>query len=391
MRNHFFRHVAQVSPAPPALEIDRAEGCYLIDNQGVKYLDLISGISVSSLGHRHPAVERAVIRQLKKHAHTMVYGEHVLAPQVKLARLLAKNLPKNLSSVYFTNSGAEVVEGAMKLAKRFTGRAEIVACREAYHGSTQGAASLMSPGTFTDAFRPLLPGVSHIEFNNLDGIDKISKRTAAVVMETVQGEAGVRLPDPVFLKEIRRKCSETGALLALDEIQTGMGRTGTLWAFEQFGIEPDILLLAKALGGGLPLGAFIASQKIMSSLSHDPVLGHITTFGGNPVCCAAGLATLEVLTKTDLVSTVKRKEELFRDLLLHPAIKEVRSAGLLMAVDLGDAEQVQHSVAFCQQNGVLIDWFLFNERCLRVAPPLVISEEEIEEACRVVLMAVEAG
>lgn len=385
LRNHFFNHVAQTSPGPLALEIVRADGCYLFDSQGVKYLDLISGISVSGLGHRHPEVEKAVEKQLKKYWHTLVYGEFVLAPQVKLAKLLAKNLPKNLSSVYFTNSGTEATEGAMKLAKRFTGRAEIIACREAYHGSTQGAASLMSPGDFTDAFRPLLPGIAHTGFNCLADIEKISTKTAAVILETVQGEAGVRLPDPIFLKKIREKCTQTGCLLILDEIQAGMGRTGTLWAFEQFGIEPDVLLLAKGFGGGMPLGAFISSKKIMSSLTHDPVLGHITTFGGHPVSCAAGLATLEILTETDLISKVKKKETQFHDLLKHPFIKEIRSAGLLMAVDLGDAGRVQRVIQHCLKHGVVTDWFLFNDRSLRIAPPLIISEKKIERACKTLL------
>lgn len=384
-RQLFLRHVAQTSPAPLALEIERAEGCQLIDNQGISYLDLISGIAVSSLGHRHPTVERAIIRQLKKYSHTLVYGEMVLAPQVKLARLLAKNLPKNLSSVFFTNSGTEATEGAMKLAKRHTGRPEILACRHAYHGSTQGAASLMWPTDFTQAFQPLLPGIGHIDFNEVASLEKIGPKTAAVILETVQAESGVRPPDPVFLKTLREKCSQTGALLILDECQAGLGRTGFLWAFEAFGIVPDVLLLAKSFGGGLPLGAFISSQKIMNSLSNDPVLGHITTFGGHPVSCAAGLASLQFLLKSGLISQVLEKEKLFRSLLVHPKIVEIRSAGLLMAVDLGDAARVQSVIKFCLKNGVLTDWFLFNDRSLRIAPPLIISEEEIRFACRILL------
>jgi acetylornithine/succinyldiaminopimelate/putrescine aminotransferase len=389
LRSHFFSHVAQTSPGPLALEISSAKGCYLLDNQGVKHLDLISGISVSVLGHRHPAVERAVIRQVKKYWHTLVYGEYVLAPQVKLARLLAKNLPKNLSNVYFTNSGTEAVEGAMKLAKRYTGRAEILACRFAYHGSTQGAASLMNPTDFIDAFRPLLPAIGHIDFNCDFCIEKITEKTAAVIIETVQGEIGVRLPNLLFLQKLREKCTKTGALLIFDEIQAGMGRTGTLWAFSQYDVVPDVLLLAKGFGGGLPLGAFISSKKIMTSLSHDPVLGHITTFGGHPVSCAAGLATLEILTKTDLISTVKSKEARFHELLKHQHIKEIRSAGLLMAIDLDDAERVQRVIQFCLKNGVITDWFLFNDRSLRLAPPLIISDFEIEFACRVILEGLE--
>lgn len=390
-RQLFLRHVAQTSPAPLALEIERAEGCQLIDCQGVKYLDLISGIAVSSLGHRHPVVERAIIRQLKKYSHTLVYGEMVLAPQVKLARLLAKNLPKNLSSVFFTNSGTEATEGGMKLAKRFTGRPEILACRHAYHGSTQGAASLMWPTDFTQAFQPLLPGIGHIEFNEVASLERITRKTAAVILETVQAESGVCPPDPWFLKTLREKCSQTGTLLILDECQAGLGRTGFLWAFEAFGIVPDVLLLAKSFGGGLPLGAFISSQKIMNTLSNDPVLGNITTFGGHPVSCAAGLASLQILLKSGLISQVSKKERLFRNLLVHPKIVEIRSAGLLMAVDLGDAGRVQSVIQCCLKNGVLTDWFLFNDRSLRIAPPLIISEEEIRFACRILLAGLDAA
>jgi acetylornithine/N-succinyldiaminopimelate aminotransferase len=389
LRSHFFNHVAQTSPGPLALEISNAEGCYLIDNQGVKHLDLISGISVSVLGHRHPSVERAVIRQVKKYWHTLVYGEYVLAPQVKLARLLAKNLPKNLSNVYFTNSGTEAVEGAMKLAKRYTGRAEILACRFAYHGSTQGAASLMNPTDFIDSFRPLLPAIGHIDFNCDFCLEKITQKTAAVIIETVQGEIGVRLPNVLFLQKLREKCTKTGTLLVFDEIQAGMGRTGTLWAFSQYDVVPDVLLLAKGFGGGMPLGAFISSKKIMGSLTHDPVLGHITTFGGHPVSCAAGLATLDILTKTDLISTVKSKEKRFHELLTHRHIKEIRSAGLLMAIDLDEPARVQRVIQFCLKNGVITDWFLFNDRSLRLAPPLIISDSEIEFACRVILEGLE--
>ena len=383
-RELFLRHVAQTSPAPLGLEIERAEGCWLFDNTGKKYLDLIAGIGPSVLGHRHPRVQAAVQQQLDAYWHTLVYGEFVLAPQVKLAQLLAKHLP-GLDSVYFTNSGTEAIEGAMKLAKRFTGRYNFVACRNAYHGSTQGAASLMSPTDFTLAFQPLLPGIRHIDFNSDADLEQIDHHTAAVVVETVQGEAGLQPPRPGWLHTLRRRCDETGALLILDEIQAGMGRTGRLFAFEKYGIVPDILVLAKGFGGGMPLGAFVARQEVMQSLTHDPVLGHITTFGGHPVCAAAGLATLEILLEGNLLAQVLDKEALFKKLLVHPAIREVRSAGLWLAVDLGDPAKVQAVIRHCISNGVITDWFLFNDKSLRIAPPLIISEAEIEGACEVIL------
>ncbi|MEY3367518.1 MAG: hypothetical protein RI973_673 [Bacteroidota bacterium] len=389
LRQLFLQHLAQTSDIPLMLEIERAEGSFLYDAAGRAHLDLIAGISVSVLGHRHPAVVAAVKEQADKYLHTLVYGEYVLSPQVRLAELLAGQLPAGLDSVYFVNSGSEATEGAMKLAKRFTGRAEIVACREAYHGSTQGAASLMEPKTFTRAFHPLLPGIRHIRFNREDDLETISEKTACVVLETVQAEVGVQLPSPTYLKELRRRCDETGALLVLDEIQAGYGRTGTLWAFSQFGIVPDILLLAKGMGGGMPIGAFVASRELMSSLSFDPPLGHITTFGGHPVCCAAALATLEVLVQTDLVGQVLQKEALFRSLLTHPGIVEVRSAGLLMAVEVGDFPVLRKVILACQQRGVVTDWFLFNDRSLRIAPPLTISDQEIRLACQVIQEAID--
>lgn len=386
LRLLFQQHVAQTSPAPLGLEIERAEGCWLFDRDGKKYLDLIAGIGPSVLGHRHPKVQAAVEAQLDRYWHTLVYGEFVLTPQVRYAQLLAENLP-GLDSVYFVNSGAEAAEGAMKLAKRFTGRPDFIACRNAYHGSTQGAASLMSPTDFTLAFQPLLPGIRHIDFNSDHDLDQITRHTAAVVVETVQGEAGLIPPRPEWLQALRQRCNETGALLILDEIQAGMGRTGQLFAFSRYGIVPDILLLAKGFGGGMPLGAFIARREVMQALTHDPVLGHITTFGGHPVCAAAGLATLETLLSTDLMENTGAKEALFRQLLIHPAIREVRSAGLWLAVDLGDAARVQSVIAHCISRGLITDWFLFNDRSLRIAPPLIISESEIRWACQVILEA----
>ncbi len=388
LRQLFLQHVAQTSSAPLALEIARAEGLYLYDAAGKPYLDLIAGIGVSCLGHRHPRVEAAVHEQVGRYWHTLVYGEYVLAPQVQLAALLAGQLP-GLDSAYFVNSVTEATEGAMKLAKRYTGRPSIMACRQAYHGSTQGAASLMAQTDFTLAYQPLLPGIRHIDFNSEADLDKIDRHVAAVIVETVQAEAGIRLPRPEWLRALRRRCDETGALLILDEIQAGCGRTGTLFAFEQYGIRPDILLLAKGFGGGMPIGVFLAPNEIMRTLSFDPPLGHITPFGGHPVCAAAALATLQVLLETDLVRQVPQKEQLFRELLVHPAIKEVRSAGLWLAVDLGDAGLVQRVIRHCLENGVITDWFLFNDRCLRIAPPLTIGEKEIREACDVIVRGLE--
>ena len=371
------------------LEVERAEGMYLYSPEGKAYLDLIAGIGVSCLGHRHPAVVEAVKAQLDKYLHTLVYGEFVLAPQVQLAELLARCLPDPLDSVYFVNSGTEATEGAMKLAKRYTGRYEIVACKQAYHGSTQGAASLMWPKDFTQAYHPLLPGIRHIEYNCEENLGQVNEKTAAVIMETVQGEWGVRPPAEGYLKKVRERCDEVDALLIFDEIQAGYGRTGSLFAFEQYGVVPDILLLAKGMGGGMPIGAFIASKEIMNALSDNPILGHITTFGGHPVSCAAALATLETLLESDLIQQVKAKEQLFLELLQHPDIVEVRSAGLWLAVELESFERVQAVIKHCLEQGLITDWFLFNSRSLRIAPPLIITEEQIRWACGVILEALE--
>ncbi len=389
LRQQFLRHVAQTSDIPMLLEIERAEGSYLYDTTGRRYLDLIAGISVSVLGHGHPAVVEAVKAQAERYMHTLVYGEYVLSPQVELATLLASLLPAPLDSVYFTNSGSEATEGAMKLAKRYTGRTEIIACREAYHGSTQGAASLMWPTTFTQAYHPLLPGIRHIGFNCEADLERITTVTACVIVETVQAEAGVRLPQNDFLKKLRKRCTEVGTLLVFDEIQAGYGRTGSLWAFEQYGVVPDVLLLAKGMGGGMPLGAFVAAREVMQVLGHEPPLGHITTFGGHPVCCAAALATLRFIVENKLWEKAKESEALFRQLLVHPAIKEVRSAGLLMAVEVGEFPVLRSIILDCVANGVITDWFLFNDRSLRIAPPLTISEEEIRLACGVIVAAIE--
>jgi acetylornithine/succinyldiaminopimelate/putrescine aminotransferase len=384
-RQLFLNHVAQTSDMPLMLEIERGEGVYLYDTKGKAYIDLIAGISVSSLGHCHPNVVKAVKDQADKYLHTIVYGEFVLSPQVRLAELLTEQLPDSLDSVYFVNSGSEATEGAMKLAKRYTGRSEIISCKNAYHGSTQGAASLMSDNFFTQAFRPLLPGIKHIEYNCDFCLKEITEQTACVVMETVQAESGVHPPHLDYLQKVRQRCDETGTLLVFDEIQVGYGRTGTLFAFEQYGVVPDILLLAKAMGGGMPIGAFVASRELTWSFTNNPFLGHITTFGGHPVTCAAGVATLETMLETQVFKTVKAKEALFRSLLVHPLIKTIRSAGLLMAVEVEDFNMVKAIIDKCILKGLITDWFLFNDRCLRIAPPLIISEEEIKKACDIIL------
>jgi len=384
--------MAQTSPFPLMLDVVKAEGVYLIDRTGKRYVDMISGIGVSSLGHCHPRVVKAVQKQAATYMHTMVYGEYLLGPQIELATLLAKHLPENLNSSYFVNSGTEATEGAMKLAKRYTGRHKIIACKNAYHGSTQGSISLMSDPTWTAPFRPLLPNIDHIDFNCQYCLNKIDEETAAVIVETIQGEWGVRKPDPIFLKALRKRCTEVGALLVFDEIQAGMGRTGSLFAFEQYDVVPDVLLLAKGLGGGMPIGVFISDQKIMQCLSEDPILGHITTFGGHPVSCAAALATLQELTESDLISKVSNKAKLIvSSLENHPLVLDIRNAGLMMAIELDSFERVQKVIYYCLENGVVIDWFLFNDRSLRLAPPLVIEEEELEKTLKVIVAGLDSA
>ncbi len=373
------------------LEIAGGHGVYLRDADGKAYLDLIAGIGVSVLGHNQPAVVEAVCQQATTYMHTLVYGEFVLAPQAQYAKLLADNLPEGLDNVYFVNSGSEATEGAMKLAKRATGRREVISAIRSYHGSTQGAASLQYPKDFTSAFQPLLPAVTHLDFNCDRCLTRITTDTAAVILETVQAEWGIRKPRPEWLRAVRARCTEVGALLVLDEIQAGMGRTGSLWAFEQYGVVPDILLLAKGFGGGMPLGAFVARRSVMELLTAEPVLGHITTFGGHPVCCAAGLATLrKLLEDGDLIASVARKEALFHELLVHPRIRQIRSAGLWMAVELTDFDEVKATIAGCLRRGLITDWFLWNERSLRIAPPLIITEDEIHKACGIILSVLDA-
>lgn len=372
------------------LPVERAEGIYLYTPDGKRYTDLISGVGVSNIGHRHPHVVGAIKEQLDRHLHVMVYGEFIQSPSNRLAEKLTGLLPPSLNCCYFTNSGTEANEGALKLAKRYTGRHEIVSFRGSYHGSTHGSLSVTGNETKKNAFRPLLPGVTFIGFNNAVDLDRINTNTACVIVETIQGDAGVRIPDREFMQLLRKRCSDTGALLILDEIQCGMGRTGTLFAFEQFGIVPDILTLAKAFGGGLPLGAFVADREVMKSLTHDPVLGHITTFGGNPVCCAAALATLEVIENERLLDHVEDKGKLFEQCLRHPRIKTIRRAGLMLAIDFETAEEVQRIVQAALERGIITFWFLSHPNSFRIAPPLTITEDQIRESCARIVEAIEA-
>ena len=389
-RRLFFQHVAQTSDAPLAIEIKKARGSRLWDRQGKEWLDLIAGVSVCNIGHGDPSVIRAIKKQADHYLHALVYGELIETPQVEYARLLTDNLPPSLNMVYFTNSGAEAVEGAMKLAKRATGRAQIISFNKSYHGSTQGALSLLGDEYWRNAFRPLLPGILRMDYNTPAALQAIDRSTACVLMETVQAERGVYAPSPEWLHALRKKCDETGALLIMDEIQTGFGRTGTLWGFEKYSIVPDIVLLGKALGGGMPLGAFIARRELMGKLAVNPVLGHITTFGGHPVCCAAGLAAMKVLLKKDLPAKVAKKEKLFHQLLQHPRIVALRSAGLLIAVEFDTAATAKKIIDYCIAHGALTDWFLFAPHCMRIAPPLTISSKEIRQACAVIQAAMDS-
>ena len=390
-RQLFLNHVGQTSPAPIALEIVKAEGSRMWDVNGKEYIDLIGGISVCNVGHRHPKVVEAIKKQVDNYLHIMVYGELVESPQVQYAKKLTDHLPAepgeaSLNSVFYTASGSEATEGAMKLAKRSTGRTQIVSFKNSYHGSTQGALSIMGSEYWRNAFRPLLPGIIQLTYNSFDDLEQITEQTACVIAETIQAEAGVLVPQKGWLTALRKRCTETGTLLVLDEIQCAFGRNGTLFAFEQFNVVPDILLLGKALGGGMPLGAFVADKKLMDTLSHNPVLGHINTFGGHPVCCAAGLAAFNALLEEHMIDSVNEKEKLFLSLLHHPKIKAVRSCGLMMAVEFDNFETNKKIIDLLIDTstgsiGVFTDWFLFAGNCLRIVPPLVITDEEIISAC----------
>ncbi|NUM51213.1 MAG: aspartate aminotransferase family protein [Flavobacteriales bacterium] len=382
-RQLFLQHLAQTSDLPMALEIEKAEGVFLYDTIGKKYFDLISGIAVSNLGHKHPKVTEAVKKQTDEFMHLMVYGEYIQAPQVKLAKKLAEVLPPSLSCTYFVNSGSEAIEGALKLAKRYTGKNKIISFTNAYHGSSHGALSICGNEDFKRAFYPLLPNVYHLPYNSFSELNEIDNNTACVVIEPVQAEAGIILPEVNFLMEVRKKCTENEVLLIFDEIQTGYGRTGTLFGFEKHNVIPDILVLAKGFGGGLPLGAFISSKEIMHCLTNNPTLGHITTFGGNALSCAASLATIEeLLNNQSLINQIPSKENLFLKLLKGKKIKNIRSAGLMLAIEFENFETNKAIIDACVENGVISDWFLFNSQSMRIAPPLIITHEQIEECCK---------
>lgn len=374
----FLQHVGQTNENPLMLEIEKAEGIYLFGKDGKKYIDLVSGVSVSNLGHGHPDIVEAIKKQVEQYTHLMVYGEYVQSPQVKYAEQLTKFLPKSLDSLYFVNSGSEAIEGALKLAKRYTARTEIIAFKNAYHGSTHGAMSLMSDEKFKRAFRPLLPNISFLEFNNIADLEAITDKTACVVVEPIQAEAGIIVPDLQFMKKLRERCSETGTLLVFDEIQTGFGRTGSLFAFEHHKVVPDIMAIAKAMGGGMPIGAFVSSKEIMWSLTNNPPLGHITTFGGHPVSAAAALAALNIIANDRFLNEIEKKEQLFRKLLVHKNIVEIRGKGLFLAVKLQDVKMMEKFYKRCIEEGIVFDLFLYCQDAFRIAPPLIVNYEEIE-------------
>ncbi len=382
-------NTAQTSSSPRLVEVVKAEGVYLYGPNGEEYMDLVSGFNVSNIGHRHPRVLDAIKEQLDQYLHVTVYGEFVQAPQVQFATELLAELPAHFQSVYFTNSGTEAVEGAMKIAKKYTGRRQILAAKKAYHGSTQGALSLIGNEDYRRTYAPLLPEIDFISFNDMEDLDKITASTAAVILEAIQGEAGIRVPDVTYMQAVRKRCDETGTLLIFDEIQTGFGRTGKLFAFEHFGIVPDILMLAKGIGGGMPLGAFVAPKELMDVIKDNPILGHITTFGGHPVSCAAARASLAVIKEEKLIEQVEYKASLFRQQLHHPSVREIRGLGLMMCLQLDSFEQVYQVSKYCADHGVMIDWYLHCETALRIAPPLTITESEIEKACNIIMKGLE--
>ena len=388
-RNLFLAHLAQTTDFPLAIEVVKAEGVYLYGPNGERYLDLISGIGVSNVGHRHPKVTAAIHQQVDQYLHVMVYGEYIQSPQTLLAKALVDTLPSGLDNVYLVNSGSEAIEGAMKLAKRYTNRRNLISCTNAYHGSTQGALSIGGNEEFKRGYRPLLPGNSQIFYGSFSDLAKITEDTAAVVIETIQGEAGIRVACTTYFQALRARCTEVGALLILDEIQAGFGRTGTFWAFEQFEIVPDILVSAKGMGGGMPIGAFIANKEVMGVFKNNPLLGHITTFGGHPVSAAASLATLRVLQEENLIAQVAEKAKLFKSLLIHPQIKAIRNQGLMMALEFESFDVLKPIIDRAIQLGVITDWFLFCDDSMRIAPPLTITSDQIHEACAIILQAID--
>jgi acetylornithine/succinyldiaminopimelate/putrescine aminotransferase len=388
-KKYFLELIAQTSPEPLLFEVERAEGLYLYDKNETAYIDLISGISVNNVGHRHPHIIEAIKKQLDRYLHTMVFGEHVQDIQVKLAKRILSHLPFEQGAVYFVNSGSEAIEGALKLAKKATGRHEIIAARNAYHGSTHGALSLMSHTYYNQAFRPLLPGITFIDFNVEEEINAITENTAAVVLETVQGEAGYMPATSQFIHAIADKCKSTGTLLILDEVQCGFGRTGKFFAFQHYNITPDIVVMAKGMGGGMPIGAFSAAKETMLHLSDNPILGHITTFGGHPVSCAASLATIEVIEEEQLMEQIESKEALFRRLLQHAKINRITGKGLMLALHLDSFDQVKNIIQYCIQKRLITDWFLYATNCVRISPPLTITESQIIEVCTILIEALE--
>ena len=388
-RQLFLAHLAQTTDFPLSIEVEKAAGVYLYGPKGERYMDLISGIGVSNVGHRHPKVVEAIHQQVDQYLHLMVYGEYIQTPQTALAKALVDTLPAPLDNVYLVNSGSEAIEGALKLAKRYTNRREFISCTDAYHGSSQGALSIGGNELFKRAYRPLLPGISHIYYGSFSDLEKITTDTAAVIIETIQGEAGIRVACKEYFQALRKRCDQTGTLLILDEIQAGFGRTGTFWAFEPMGIVPDVLVCAKGMGGGMPIGAFIASKELMGVFTNNPLLGHITTFGGHPVSCAASLATIRILQEEKLIEQVEAKAALFKSLLVHPSIKAIRNKGLMMAVEFASFEVLKPIIDRAISLGVITDWFLFCDDSMRIAPPLVITENEIREACRIILQAIQ--
>jgi len=383
----FLQYLGQTSPAPLGIEIEKAEGINMYDKSGKTYIDLVSGVSVSNLGHHHPDITNAIKEQVDKYMHLMVYGEIVQAPQVKFAELLCNQLPDKLDSVYLVNSGSEAIEGAMKLAKRLTGRSQIISCKNAYHGGTHGALSIMGAETFKTAFRPLLPDTMLIEFNNFDDISKITEQTAAIFVEPIQGEGGIISPKEGYLQALRNRCDETATLLIFDEIQTGFGRTGELFAFQKYNVVPDIMCIAKAMGGGMPIGGFVTSLEKMKALTFDPVLGHITTFGGHPVSSAAAYAHLKFLVENPITyKDANRKADLFyTNLINHPQVKEIRKDGFFMAIDLGDGDKTSKMAELLLENGVVTDLFLFNKTAFRISPPLPMTDKEIENTSKIII------
>ncbi len=385
MKSDFFKYQAQTSPHPLSLEISHAEGSFVYDTSNKKYLDFIAGVSANTLGHKHPKISEAIKNQVDSYTHVMVYGEFIQKPQVELCKALSNTLPANLSSVYLTNSGTEATEGALKLAKRFTGKTEIIAAKNGYHGNTQGAMSICGVEEQNQAFRPLIPGIKFIEFNNELDLQKITRNTAAVVLETIQGGAGFIEPQNNYLQKVQQRCNQVGALLILDEIQTGIGRTGTFWGFENYNCTPDIIVSGKGLGGGMPIGAFISSRELMSCLKDNPKLGHITTFGGHPVIAAAGVATITELNNSDLIKETLRKEQLIRTCLQHHAIKEIRGKGLMLALIVDSPEIASQIILKSLDKGLLLFWLLFEGNAIRITPPLTISDEEIKMGCDIIL------